>query len=69
MTGFKDNLKELRQGSAMTQKQLAERLGVLERSISYWESGSRECDFETLIKIAEFFNVTTDELLGHINKN
>ena len=34
-----------------------------------YESSAREPDFETLIKIADFFNVTTDYLIGRSNKN
>ncbi len=63
MNRFKENLKEMRVSASLTQKQLAEKLGVLERTISYWESGKRECDFDTLIKIAEFFGSSIDDLL------
>lgn len=64
MNKFKTVLKELRNEKGLSQKQLAKELGVLERTISYWESGSRECDFDTLILIAKFFEVSTDFLLG-----
>lgn len=64
MNKFKDNLRELRTEKNLTQKQLANELGVLERTVSYWENGSRECDFDTLILIAKFFGVTIDYLLG-----
>ena len=56
-------LRELREAKGLTQKQLAEKLGVLERTISYWESGKRECDFDTLIKISKYFGSTIDDLL------
>lgn len=64
MNKFKSVLKELRNEKGLSQKQLAKELGVLERTISYWESGSRECDFDTLILIAKFFDVSVDFLLG-----
>ena len=64
MNKFKFVLKDLRIEKKLSQKQLAKELGVLERTISYWESGSRECDFDTLILIAKFFEVSTDFLLG-----
>ena len=64
MNKFKEILKELRLEKGLSQKQLANELGVLERTVSYWESGSRECDFDTLILIAKFFAVSTDYLLG-----
>ncbi|MDE6849861.1 MAG: helix-turn-helix transcriptional regulator [Clostridia bacterium] len=34
------------------------------RLISYWENNKRECDFETLKKIADYFAVSCDYLLG-----
>lgn len=63
MNKFRENLKEMRISAGLTQKQLAEKLGVLERTISYWESGKRECDFDTLIKISKYFGSTIDDLL------
>ncbi len=64
MNKFKIVLKELRNEKGLSQKQLSKELGVLERTISYWESGSRECDFDTLILISKFFDVSVDFLLG-----
>lgn len=46
------------------QKDLAQALGMKQRTISNWELGIREPDFATLEKIANYFNVTTDYLLG-----
>ena len=57
-------LKELREYAHLTQKQLAEKIGNVQRNISNWENGTSEPDLSTVIKLAEFFNVTTDELLG-----
>lgn len=62
-------LKELREYSNLTQKQLAEKIGNVQRNISNWESGVSEPDLSTVIKLAEFFNVTTDELLGADRSN
>ena len=64
MNSFNSILKDLRIEKGLSQKQLAKELGVLERTVSYWESGKRECDFDTLILIAKFFAVSTDYLLG-----
>ena len=63
MSKFKDNLRELRLSAHLSQNQLAKQLGVLERTVSYWENGKRECDFDTLILIAKFFGVRVDDLL------
>ena len=54
----------LRTESNVTRAQLAEQLNVSVRLISYWENGKRECDFNTLIKLADFFSVSVDFLLG-----
>lgn len=64
MNKFGKRIKELRQERNISRKQLAEAMYVSIRTISHWETGTRECDFETLIKLADFFNETTDYLLG-----
>ena len=61
---FAERVYQLRMELGYTQKQLATRLNVLERSISYWENGLRECDFDTLLQMSKLFDVTTDYLLG-----
>jgi len=67
MNLFKQRLRELRTEKGITRKQLADFLFVSERLISYWENGKRECGFDMLIKIAGYFNVTIDYLLGTTN--
>lgn len=57
-------LKRLRSEKKLTQMELAEKIGVTHVSISGYESGKRTPDTETLTKIADFFNVSTDFLLG-----
>lgn len=64
MSKFQDRLKEQRIYKQLTQAQLAKALNVSQRSISSWETGFRQPDFETLKLIAIFFDVTTDYLLG-----
>lgn len=61
---FAVKLKELRLEKGLSQKDLALKLGVSPRVISYYEDGSRECGFDMLIKISRFFGVSTDFLLG-----
>ena len=61
---FFERLLYLRTEKALSRKQLAENLGVSVRLISYWENGQRECDFNMLIKIADYFDVSIDYLLG-----
>lgn len=57
-------LKELRTEKNMTQKQLADRLGVAISAISSYESCLRYPSYDTLIKYARIFHVSTDYLLG-----
>ena len=61
---FSEQLNGLRIESNLTRMQLAEKLNVSVRLISYWENGQRECDFDMLIKIADIFSVSIDYLLG-----
>ena len=61
---FFERLSELRMESNLSRAQLAEKLSVSVRLISYWENGQRECDFDMLLKIAEFFSVSVDYLMG-----
>ncbi len=57
-------LKELRKRDSITQDELAKQLNISPSTVSMYESGYREPDIATLIKIAQTFNVTTDYLLG-----
>ena len=61
---FAEQLSSLRIESNLSRSQLAEKLNVSVRLISYWENGQRECDFDMLIKIADLFSVSLDYLLG-----
>jgi len=61
---FGEKLKELRQEKNIIQRDLAKILNVSQPTIADWERGVMETDFETLVKIAKFFNVRTDYLLG-----
>ena len=61
---FAKQLYSLRVENNFTRSQLADKLNVSVRLISYWENGKRECDFDMLIKIADLFSVSVDCLLG-----
>lgn len=60
-----EKLKELREAKNMTQSQLGEYIGAKKSAISLWESGKRQPDQETLMRLASYFSVTVDYLLGH----
>lgn len=57
-------LKQLRRDRDMTQEELANLLGVTYQSVSRWENGACYPDLELIPTIADFFGVTTDQLLG-----
>ena len=54
----------LRTERGMTQEEAAEKLGVSNKAFSKWETGANLPDVPTVVKLAEFFGVTTDSLLG-----
>lgn len=60
-----ENLQMLRKEKGLTQEQLAEIFGVTNQSISKWELGLSCPDITMLPKIAEFYSVTIDELIGY----
>ena len=65
---FNENLKIAREREKITQKDMAERIGVAKSTYSLYESGSREPNVQTIKKIADILNVTADELLGLENE-
>lgn len=58
------NIKEIRQKSGFNQKEVANALNIPPNTFCQYENNRREPDFETLKKIADYFNVSTDVLLG-----
>ncbi len=60
---FSNNLRLLRKSKRMTQYELAELLGVDQRTISVWEKGKCEPDFTTLAKLCEIFDEDFDNIL------
>ena len=56
-------LKELRKEKQITQEELAEKLGVSNRTVSRWETGSNMPDFDVLIELTDFYDVEIREIL------
>ena len=56
-------LKELRKRKGISQLRLAMELNMNQNSISRYETGEREADYATLIRFADFFDVSIDYLL------
>lgn len=65
---FANRIKYLRQSRELNQVQLAEKLGVAKQSVSNWENDNIMPSVEMLEKIADFFGVSTDYLLGRDGK-
>lgn len=61
---FSENIKRLRKERDLTQEALADFLGVSFQAVSKWERGESYPDIELLPTIADFFSISTDELLG-----
>lgn len=61
---MKDRLKELRLERKLSQKQVAEYLGISTRAYSHYEIGDREPSILLLVKLCDLFEVTADYLIG-----
>ena len=61
---FRLRLKELRENMGLSQYAFADRFGVAQSTVGSWEAGKREPNFDTMQRIADFFGVSVDYLLG-----
>ena len=61
---MENRIRQLRKQHGMTLKQLGAQLGLAESTISQYETGKRNPDNETLLKLGELFQVSIDEILG-----
>lgn len=62
---FQTRLKELREASGYkSQQSFADAFGVAQSTVGGWESGKREPNYETTMRLADYFGVTIDYLLG-----
>lgn len=61
---FAKRLVYLRKLNKKTQKQISEILGVTRPAYTAYEKGNRQPDYDTLLKLANYFDVSTDYLLG-----
>ena len=68
MPDFSTVFKNLRKDNNLTQAELAKKLGVAPSTVGMYERGQREPDFETLEKIANYFSVNMNTLLGKENE-
>ena len=61
---FVERIKYIRKQHKETQQEMADRIGVSQRSVASWENGTRMPSYDVLISIANVYSVTTDYLLG-----
>lgn len=67
MTSFNERLLELRRQRDLSQAELAQYVGVNKQTISQYERGVRRPDLDTLSILCDFFNVSSDYILGKSN--
>ena len=61
-------IKDLREDSDISQKQLADVLGISQRAYSHYENGTRKIPLDILLALADYYNCSTDYLLGRTKK-
>jgi transcriptional regulator with XRE-family HTH domain len=61
---FVNRIKELRLAKKLNQSQLAQIIGIAQPTLSGWETGRTQIDYDNLIKLANFFETSIDHLLG-----
>lgn len=64
--GISFNIKELRKAQNLSQAALAKAIGVSQKAIDYWERGVNEPKATYIIKLADYFEISADALLGRI---
>lgn len=64
MADFKQRLQTLRDGIHLTQEQAADKAGISPRALQSYERGERYPDFKGLIRLADFYGVSLDYLVG-----
>lgn len=68
MATFGERLKELIANNNVVKKDLAKEMQVTTRALTYYESGEREPNLKVIHFLCDYFNVTSDYLLGRSDK-
>ena len=63
-----ERIRNLREDSDLSQKQIADYLGCSQVAYSYYEIGKRSLPLDLLCKLADFYNCSTDYLLGRTDE-
>lgn len=61
---FNENLPKRRKELNFSQEQLADKMNVTRQTISKWENGTAMPDLKKITELADFFDISMDELLG-----
>lgn len=61
---FKERLRDLRNKKDITQEEFGKKFNVIKQTVSSWENGNSRPDIDLAARIADYFEVTTDYLLG-----
>lgn len=61
---FNERIREARQQCGLTQKQVAEKLGITDNALCQYEKGVREPSISTIIELCKLYDVSADYLLG-----
>lgn len=64
MNTFHNKLKELRKERHLTQKEVADKIGLTKNALGNYEQGIREPSLEILKNLCDFYDVTADYLIG-----
>lgn len=60
-------LQEIRKNKGKIQQEIADNINVARSTYACYESGTREPDFQTIIKLADYYDISLDELFGRIH--
>ncbi len=63
------NFKELRIERGLSQRDLAKATGISQQAISFWEQDKRTPNMDDCIRLADFYEITLDELVGRTITN
>ena len=63
-----ERIRALREDNDLTQKQVAEYLGMSQTGYSKYETGENSIPVDIVVKLADFYKTTTDYLLGRTDK-
>ncbi len=61
-------IRDLREDFDLKQKELADVLGISQRTYSHYENGTRKIPLDILVTLADYYNCSTDYLLGRTRK-